>query len=268
MPLSRMAALPFLILLSSTALWAQDPGDQLEELSQQAANPIADLMSFPFQNNTDFGLGPVDRTSNVLKIQPVIPFAGGRIVTRTIFPFVWIPDITAESGLLASGLADIVFTAFYVPESSITWGVGPVLEFPTGGEKRGSQKWSAGISGLILVQPGEWTFGLLANNVWSFAGDSAAANVNKGLIQYFIVYQLGDGWYVNSAPTITVNWEAEDGQKWKVPFGAGAGKLLRVGKLPVNVQSQAYYFAVKPDIGPDWQLRVQVQFLLPRPGSR
>jgi len=259
-------SLAVIALVTSTPVEAQQSSD---ELAQAAANPIADLMSFPFQNNIDFGLGPNKRASNLLNIQPVIPLAGGRIITRTIFPFVWIPDVTAESGLVSSGLADIVFTAFYVPPSDgFMWGVGPVLEFPAGGEFRGSQKWSAGISGVALAQPGNWTLGLLANNVWSFAGDSAAVDVNKGLLQYFIVYQLGNGWYLNSAPINTVNWKADEGQKWKIPVGAGGGKLLFLGKLPVNLQSQAYYYVVKPDIGPDWQLRVQVQFLLPAPGSR
>jgi hypothetical protein len=66
---------------------------------------------------------------------------------------------------------------------------------------------------------------------------------------------------------MTVNWEANSGQKWKVPFGAGGGKLMSLGKLPVNLQSQLYYYAVKPDLGPDWQFRVQVQFFLPMPGG-
>lgn len=258
--------LAVMAMVASTPLEAQQSSD---ELVQAASNPIADLMSFPFQNNTDFGLGPNNRAANVLNIQPVIPLAGGRIITRTIFPFVGIPDVTAESGLVSSGLADIVFTTFYVPPSDgFMWGGGPVLEFPTGGELRGSQKWSAGVSGIALAQPGNWTLGVLANNVWSFAGDSAAAPVNKGLLQYFVVYQLGNGWYLNSAPVNTVNWEADAGQKWKVPVGAGGGKLVFLGKLPVNIQSQAYYYVVKPDIGPDWQFRVQVQFLLPAPGSR
>jgi hypothetical protein len=238
------------------------------ELSQQAANPIADLMSVPFQNNTDFGLGPYDRTSNVLNVQPVIPFAGGRLITRTIFPFVWIPDVTAESGLISSGLSDISFTAFYAPgEGSTMWGVGPILEFPTGGSERGSEKWSAGVSGVLLAQPGDWTLGLLANNVWSYAGAEDRDDVNKGLLQYFVVYQLGEGWYLNSAPIITVDWQAESGQKWKVPVGAGGGKVMFFGKLPVNVQTQAYTFVEKPDGGPDWELRVQVQILLPAPGG-
>jgi hypothetical protein len=116
---------------------------------------------------------------------------------------------------------------------------------------------------VALAQPGPWTLGILVNNVWSFAGDSDRADVNKGLLQYFVVRQLGGGWYVNSAPSITVNWQAESGQKWTVPFGAGFGKVAFLGKLPVNVQVGAYVNAVKPDSGPDWQVRVQLQALLP-----
>jgi len=167
---------------------------------------------------------------------------------------------------------------FYVPDSGplkwaadllpLMWGVGPVLEIPTGGAERGTQKWSLGPSVVGLTQEGPWTLGFLANNVWSIAGDSEAAPVNKGLAQYFIVLQLGHGWYVNSAPIITVNWNAPEGQKWVVPFGAGGGKLIFLGRLPLNIQSQAYYNVVKPDAGPDWQFRVQAQILLPVPGSQ
>jgi len=234
------------------------------ELSQQAANPIANLMSFPFQNNTNFRIGPYDRTGNVLNIQPVIPFAEGKLITRTIFPIVWIPDVTQESGMYSTGLGDILFTAFYVPQSGdMMRGIGPVIEIPTGGERRGTQKWGIGPSFVLLAQPGNWTLGVLMNNVWSIAGKSERADVNKGLLQYFIVYQFGDGWYLNSAPIITVNWKAESGQQWIVPFGVGAGKLSFVGKLPVNVQLGAFYNVVKPDSGPDWQFRAQIQFLLP-----
>ena len=261
----KIFTLTLMFVLVATGIYAQP---SQEELSQQAANPLADLMSFPFQNNTDFGLGPFDRSSNVLNIQPVIPLAGGKWITRTIFPFAWIPEVGAESGLFSSGLSDVTFTAFYVPGGGSTmWGVGPILEFPTGGTERGSEKWSAGLSGVVLAQPGNWTLGLLANNLWSYAGADDRDAVNKGLLQYFVVYQLGRGWYLNSAPIITVDWQAESGQRWKVPVGAGGGKVMFVGKLPVNVQAQAYTFVEKPDGGPDWQLRVQVQFLLPTPGG-
>lgn len=250
------------VIFAVTVLQAQESD---EDLARAAANPLADLVSIPFQNNIDFGLGEYDRTRNVLNIQPVVPLAGGKIITRTIFPFVWLPDISAESGSFSSGLSDTLFTAFYVPpaKGNLTWGPGVAVEIPTGGEKRGSQKWSLGPSVVALTQPGSWTLGILANNVWSVAGNSDRDSVNKGLLQYFIVYTFQSGWYVNSAPTITVNWKAPDGQKWTVPFGVGIGKIIRLGKLPVNMQLGAYVYAVKPDIGPDWQLRFQAQFLLP-----
>lgn len=257
-----------LLLAGGGSARAQESGATSKDLAQKAANPIADLASLPLQLNNDFGLGEYDRSSSVLNIQPVVPLAGGKIITRTIIPFVWLPDVTAESGSYSSGLADINLTTFYVPSGgSFMWGAGPVFEFPTGGSERGAEKWSAGLSGVALKQFDDWTLGILANNVWSFAGEEDRDDVNKGLLQYFIVYQLGEGWYVNSAPIITVNWKADEGQEWKVPFGGGGGKLFFAGKLPINVQTQVYYFAVKPDIGPDWQWRVQVQTLFPLKGK-
>jgi hypothetical protein len=159
-----MTALIFVLLLaSSPTLRAQDAESQ-QNLAQTAANPIANLISLPIQINNDFGIGPYDRSVNVLNVQPVVPLAGGKLVTRTIFPFVWLPDVTSESESLSSGLSDILFTAFYVPSEGPTmWGVGPVLELPSGGSERGSEKWSAGVSGVVLAQPGDWTLGLLAS---------------------------------------------------------------------------------------------------------
>ena len=247
------------------ALQAQQSAD---ELAQKAANPIANMISVPFQNNTDFGLGPYDRARNVLNIQPVVPLAEGKIITRTVVPFAWLPDLTTESESSSSGIGDIVFTAFYVPGGGETmWGLGPVVEFPTGGASRGSEKWSVGPSFVALKVNGPWTLGVLANNVWSVAGEADRSSVNRGLLQYFIVRQIGGGWYINSAPVNTVNWEAASGEKWTVPLGGGGGKLLFLGRLPVNLQSQAYFNVVKPDSGPDWQLRFQAQVLLPTPGS-
>ncbi|MCB2222400.1 MAG: neuromedin U [Bacteroidetes bacterium] len=240
--------------------------DNKEALSQQAANPLADLMSFPFQNNLNMNYGPYDRNMNILNIQPVIPFADGRIITRTILPIVRIPNFASEDGIAASGLSDIVFTAFYAPANQpFTWGFGPVLEIPTGGAERGTQKWSAGPSFVALLQPEDWTFGVLVNNAWSFAGKEERADVNHMLLNLFIVRQLGNGWYVNSTPIITADWTADEENRWIVPIGAGAGKLVLLGgKLPLNLQTQLYYNAVRPDFGPEWQWRVQVQFLLPK----
>ena len=255
-----------LILLLPVLVFTAQAQQSNEELSAAAANPLADLMSFPFQNNLNMNYGEYNRNTNILNIQPVIPFANGKIITRTIMPIVRIPDYASESGTLTSGLSDIVFSAFYAPKSSgLMWGFGPVLEIPTGGAERGTQKWSAGPSFVALAQPGGWTFGALINNAWSFAGKDNRADVNHMLLNLFVVRQLGDGWYVNSAPIITADWTADDDDKWIVPLGAGGGKLIMLGgKFPLNLQTQLYYNVVRPDFGPEWQWRFQAQFLLPK----
>lgn len=222
-------------------------------------------ISLPLQNNLNINYGEYNRNVNVLNIQPVIPSFSGKIIIRTIFPIVNIPDFTSESGTYSSGLSDIIATAFYVPESKkVIWGFGPVLEIPSGGSERGTQKWSIGPSFLALVQPGDWTFGMLLNNAWSIAGSSDREDVNHMLLNLFIVRQLGGGWYLNSAPIITADWLANSENRWIVPLGGGGGKLILLGsKLPLNLQTQIYYNIVRPEIDPEWQRRLQAQFLLP-----
>jgi hypothetical protein len=160
-----MRTIKLIFLTIMLGVFSANAQQSQEELSAAAANPLADLMSFPFQNNLNMNYGEYNRNMNVLNIQPVIPLADGKLITRTIFPIVYIPNFGNESGKLSSGLSDIVFTAFYVPESKgAMWGFGPIVELPTGGSIRGTQKWSAGPSFVVLIQPGDWTFGTLMNN--------------------------------------------------------------------------------------------------------
>jgi hypothetical protein len=260
-----MKKITLMFLTIMFGIFSANAQESKEELSKAAANPLADLMSFPFQNNLNMNYGEYNRNVNILNIQPVIPLLGGKLITRTIFPIVRIPDFSSESGKLSSGLADVVFTAFYVPKSKgLMWGFGPIFELPTGGSIRGTQKWSVGPSLVLMAQPGDWTVGMLINNAWSFAGNSDRGEVNHMLVNLFVVKQLGNGWYVNSAPIITADWTADADDRWIVPVGAGGGKMVMLGgKLPLNLQTQMYYNVVRPDFGPEWQWRVQAQFLLP-----
>jgi hypothetical protein len=241
-----------------------------EDLRKAAQNPMADMMSFPFQNNTNFGYGPLDKTQNITNIQPVIPFRltdDLLLISRTIAPLIYQPEFFDGQGS-EFGLGDITQTLFLGPADpgGFIWGAGPVFMLPTATDDRlGTDKWCAGPAAVGLTMRGPWVFGLLAQNLWSFAGDSDRPDVNQMMIQYFINYNLPDGWYLTSSPAITANWEADSDNTWTVPFGGGFGRLFRIGKLPVNAQVQAFYNAEKPDIsGPDWTLRFQVQFLLPK----
>jgi hypothetical protein len=240
-----------------------------EALAKAAQNPVADLISLPLQNNTNFGVGPGDDVQNVLNIQPVIPIKmseNWNLITRTIAPVIYQPELVPGYGS-EFGLGDINTTLFLSPAKpgKIIWGVGPVFSFPTASDRvLGTDKWSAGPSAVVLTIRGPWVVGALANNLWSYAGDDDRKDVNQFLLQYFINYNLPKGWYISSAPIITANWKADSGNKWIVPFGGGIGKIFRIGKQPVNAQVQAFYNVEKPDNGPDWTLRLQLQFLFPK----
>lgn len=247
-----------------------EPGEDLAyDLAQAAQNPVANVISLPFQNNTNFNFGPLEKTQNILNIQPVIPFSLGtdwNLITRTILPVISQPALFPGDDR-TFGLGDTVFTAFLSPASPgrIIWGAGPVLLLPSAtDDKLGTDKWGAGPSAVALTIRGPWLFGVLANHIWSFAGDSDRNDVNASLIQPFINYNFRGGWFLTSSPIITANWEADSNQTWTVPVGGGVGRLFFLGRQPVNASLQAYYNVEKPDFGADWSVRLSVAFLFPR----
>lgn len=270
----KPARIPYLLLsgMLLMCMAALAPGVQAADdaaLAQAAQNPVANMISLPLQNNTSFGVGPENDAQNVLNIQPVVPISlseDWNLITRTIAPVIYQPEMVPGSGS-EFGLGDINATLFLSPAEpgKLIWGVGPVFSFPTAtAEVLGTEKWSAGPSVVALTINGPWVVGGLASNLWSFAGDDDRADVNQFLFQYFINYNLPQGWYLSSAPIITANWEADSGNQWTVPFGGGVGKIFKIGNQPLNAQVKAFYNVEKPDNGPDWALRLQLQFLFPK----
>ena len=239
--------------------------DQATDLAKKTQNPVSDLISVPFQNNFNFGVGPQDKLQYVLNIQPVLP---QRIseqwnwIHRAIIPIIDQPAPVDEFGL-----GDIQYQGYLSPANpgGLTWGVGPVLQVPSATDDQlGTEKWSAGLGAVALQMTGPWVYGVLANNIWSFAGDDNRPDVNQMLIQPFVNYNLGKGLAIGSAPIITANWEASSGQKWTVPLGAQISQIIPIGKIPVNFLLGAYYNVEKPDNGPDWSLRFQFALLFPK----
>ena len=245
--------------LTSAAL-AQESGD----LAKAAQNPVAAMISLPFQNNTLFGVGPDDDVANVLNIHPVIPFTVGdwNIINRTIVPVIYLPDVTAGlpelpegiSGGETFGLGDINHSVYFSPADSgpVIWGIGPSLTIPTAtDEKIGTEKWSAGPAAVALAQPGPWVIGSLIRQLWSFAGDDDRQDVSQLLIQPFVNYNMEDGWYLVSSPIVTANWEADSDDTWTVPVGGGFGRIIRIGNQPMNAQLQGFYNVEHPQFGPE-----------------
>ena len=170
-------------------------------------------------------------------------------------------------GERTNGIGDAVFTAFLSPAvpKGVIWGVGPVVQLPTDTNGLGNKNWGMGASAVILkIEKGNpWVYGALFNNVWSLTSDRAGGGYNNGLLQPFLNYNFPD-YYLTTSPVITVNWKADNSQAWTVPLGGGIGKILHIGKLPVNALVAAYYNVVKPDYGPNWQIRAQAQLMFPK----
>jgi hypothetical protein len=260
------------VLAAGVALLAAPARAEMgaEELAKLAQNPVGNLISVPFQNNTNYNVGPLNGTQNILNIQPVIPVEINKdwnIVTRTIVPVISQPAMVQGDGR-TNGIGDTVFTAFLSPAQpkGVIWGVGPVVQIPTDTQDLGNKNWGLGPSVVVLkLEPGNpWVYGVLVNNVWSLSGSQRGGSYNNGLIQPFLNYNFPGGLYLTSSPILNVNWKADGGQQWTIPLGGGVGKIFHFGKLPVNTQLSAYYNVVHPDNGANWQLRAQVQFMFPK----
>ncbi|MBV8913882.1 MAG: hypothetical protein JOZ05_12685 [Acetobacteraceae bacterium] len=250
---------------------AADGSQSETEIAKKLQNPVADLISVPFQNNTNFNYGPRKGTQDILNIQPVVPVHLGpdwNLITRTIMPLTWQPALAPagvpNAGNANFGLGNVNMSLFLSPRSggSITWGFGPSILLPTATNKvLGTNQWGMGPSAVALQIKGPWVYGALVSNVWSFGGSQSAGNkVNFFTLQPFVNYNFGSGWYAASSPIITANWIAkQSNQVWTVPVGGGFGKVIKLGgKLPLNLSLQAFYDPIRPkDIGPTWTLRTQ-----------
>jgi hypothetical protein len=166
-----------------------------------------------------------------------------------------------------SGFGDMSLTSFLSPEKTngFLWGVGPSFIFPTARSTAlGAGKWQAGPAALGLYMGKEWIAGGLVNQWWSFAGQDNRPDTSAMNFQYFLFYLIPGGWQVGMSPDIQVNWKAEPGNKLTLPIGFGAGKLFKLGKLPVKLTLEVDYALVKPeDYGQRWTIRFQLIPVIP-----
>ena len=248
-------------------------------------NPLSTVISVPFENNTLFGTGPAKSTVNVLNIKPIFPVNMGNwnLINRITVPIVYTQgqdelvdgDFTRGQGNPGSfglgrkfGLADITYQGFITSKKKgkVALGLGGSLVIPTHTAARfGTDKWSAGPAVVMFTSTGNWILGAIAQNIWSFAGDSDAADVNVFSAQVAINYKLKNRWYLTSAPLITANWEVERGNRWTVPLGGGIGRIFKLeGKKAVAIDVGAYYNVEVPRFANNWYSQILVNFLFPK----
>jgi hypothetical protein len=237
-------------------------------LAKQLANPIASLISVPFQMNMDFGMGlDDDGVKSLLNIQPVIPVsisAGANMISRTILPVINLNEDVA--GDATFGLGDTVQSFFFSPKAptkgGIVWGAGPVLLLPTATDPLlGGQKWGVGPTFVVLKQSKGWTMGMLANHIWSVAGKDDRDDISATYLQPFLNHTWPSTVGVSLATESTYDWESK---QWTIPVILGVSKIVRLGKQLASIQGGVRYYVERPAFGPNWGLRSTFTLLFPK----
>ena len=301
---------PALALL--TGAFSASAEDDAAELAKKLSNPVANLISVPFQFNWDFNMGPLDEgTQFKLNFQPVVPISlnsDWNLIVRTIVPYISQEDVlkgplpnfpglpddvlarfpgdqrdaisdAAEKAFNKAarkrpvdhhqnGLGDIVQSFFFSPKEPIggtILGIGPVFLYPTAtDDKLGSEKWGAGPTLVALRQEKGWTYGVLANHLWSFAGDEERRSVNATFLQPFITYTTKTHTTFGLNAESTYDWNES---QWTVPINASVAQLTKIGKLPVQFTIGGRYYAEGPSGAPEWGLRFVITPLFPTGGK-
>lgn len=236
------------------------------DLAQQLSNPVASLISVPFQNNIDCCFGPNDAARYTLNIQPVVPISisnDWNMIVRTIVPIIYQEETVAGQGD-SFGFGDTVQSFFFSPKAvhnGLVWAVGPVFLYPTGESELGTERWGAGPTALVLKQSaGGITYGMLANHIWSFAGDDSRADVSQTLIQPFFAKSWPDSTTFNLNSETNYDWISDS---WTIPVNVGISHIYRFGRQPVQIAGLARYYVASPDGGPEWGVRIVFTLLFP-----
>jgi hypothetical protein len=265
---NNSAVLTLLALLLAAPLHAVAQ-ESSQDSAKKTQNPVPDQIKLQLQNYWNFGTGPNNATQDVAHVIPTIPIKlneDWKLVVRTDVPVIDQPSLGSGTHS-AFGIGDINPTFYLSPRKpgAIIWGFGPSFTLPTSSDSiLGSGKWGTGPAAVVLTMHGPWVVGTRINNEWSVGG-WGDKEINQMWIQPFIHYNLSDGWYIATLPSITANWKASSDNRWTVPLGGGVGKNWKLAKGgSIDGQLQAFYNVERPDGAADWQLFIQFQVMFPK----
>lgn len=220
----------------------------------------------PIQNNWDFGIGPANAMKYTANIQPVIPISiseDWNVIVRTILPVIY-AESPIPGGGSTSGLGDVTQSFFFSPKEPVGgWilGAGPAGYYPTATDSElGGGKWGVGPTIVALRQEHGFTYGILANQIWSVAG-WGAQDISATYLQPFVAFTTKTYTTFALNTESTYDWETRD---WTVPVNFMVQQLVKIGRHPVAFQVGYRYYAERPAGGPDWGLRFTATFLFPK----
>ena len=263
MRLSPMIAAALAAAIAATAASAQSSADLAEKLS----NPVAAMISVPFQYNYNDGFLGGDAEQGYVNIQPVIPISLNdrwNVISRTILPVVYQTGFKPDGGSqFGFGLTtQSFFLSPKAPTDGIIWGVGPAFQLPTATDDIANNQWGAGVTAVALKQTHGWTVGMLANQIWSVSGADRYGETSAAFLQPFVSYTTPKATSFTLNTESTYDWEDT---QWSVPINAMVAQIVKIGGKPIQLTAGARYWAEAPEDGPDgWGLRLAVTYLFPK----
>jgi len=250
----------------------------IDDLNRQLENPLSRFWSLIFQENLSFNTGDlIDGTqlTNVFNFQPSLPVPVGKakmLLVRPVFPIVTVPNLDSDGSQDGNetGLGDMQVFSLYGPDKKdgVIWGAGLTFIFPTASsENLGNGKVAIGPAAMVLSITKNWTLGAIIQNWNSVGGDANRADIGKTDIQYIIRKQIkGKGMSIGMGPNISIDWEAEDGNKVTFPIGLGVTKTVKWGNTPWKLRIEPQYSIIKPDdYGTLWNVRIQIAPIIKNP---
>ena len=235
------------------------------ELAAKLTNPVADLISVPFQFNWNGGLG-LDRKGSGfdMVVQPVVPLKLNSNWNYIVRPVVTLGVQNNVNGYSGSGAGPVLVETFLSPktDSKFVWGVGPVVSTPAlSGNRWGTAQTGAGVTAVGLYMNKPWTVGLLAYQTWDVGGSPEAGTANNTYWQPFLAYVTSNAWTFSLNTQSSFNWDSRRSQN---PLNFSVSKLTHWGKLPVSLELGGRYFLSSvPGGASGWGVRAQITFLLP-----
>jgi hypothetical protein len=212
-------------------------GPSQQELVNQANAPISSLFQIRLQDAYAPAFqGQLRGQGNFFSIAVGMPLPQYRLLPFPQLSLLTIPaavTLPLPTGSI-TGFGDIRFVDLAVIDAGhrLLLGIGPTFVFPTASDPTtGQDNWQVGPAAAAAFAPRKWLLGVLAQNPISFAGSSKRPAANELVLQPFITYQLGQGWFVRSEPQMLFDWETN---KQVLPVDAGIGRVFKIGPQYVN----------------------------------
>jgi len=262
------------LFVSNSTFGQQDTtATDADELAMKLSNPTAVVgtMNF-FPDLTRFtGTHPdAQQTSFTFIFQPALPVPlknGMGLFIRPLIPIIITSPILNAGGteFESSGvqLGNMGFDLAIgkTTDKGLMYFFGVAGTIPTATHPDMEGQWALGPELALGSVKKTFIYGALVSQLWGIQDKAVKTNMLSG--QYFYAKPLGGGKVIGAGPTWSYDWNTSN---LTLPLGTGYSVTKMVGKLPMKLGLQFWYYLARDDFfGSEWTIRFQITPVVPLP---